>query len=108
MFHIAAHLPEIFSDAKGAVQNAATVLVAGLTAAKDKSLANLGSNPFANDPMRDDSMPVGAEPMMDFSDLQAAPEEKDDVLAPVDDVEDMPEISQDELNKLVDDFFSKL
>lgn len=112
MFHIAAHLPEILTDAKETVKNAATVVVAQVTAMADKNLKNLAGDLFANDPMRDDvSMPVGADIDMSISnEIAESPLAKDDFKAAPFDYSEIEEVeyTKEEMDKLVDDFFSKI
>lgn len=107
MYHIKAHLPEMFSDVKNSVQNVANVIAAQVAVARDKDLAaSFKTDIFANDPMRDDcAMPVGADPIM------AQTESEEPVLAPMPDLSqfsDEPEMTKEEADKLVEDFFSQL
>lgn len=105
MFHIAAHLPEILTEAKEAVQNVASVAMAQVSLIKNKDLKNLSDNLFVNDPMRDDnSMPVGAD-----IDMTGAGAYEESPLAGFS-LDEIPEkhYSEKEMDKMVEDFFSQI
>lgn len=112
MFHIAAHLPEILTEAKEAVQNVAALAVAQISTVTNKDLKNLAGDLFANDPMRDDvSMPVGADIDMTMANEAAvSPLTEDDFKAAPFDFSEIEEAeyTQEEMDKLVDDFFSQI